>query len=103
MQDNGNGIHRPAFAGADMLIKGLPSEGGYLLNKRSERFIDVMRRTPKTRRGRDVVARSARDQSVKVAAVMVRRGPHAETAAGKSSIRLPGILEAFPYLRSRDR
>ncbi len=32
-------------------------EGGYLLNKHGERFMSVMRRTPKTA-GRDVVARS---------------------------------------------
>lgn len=99
-------FHPTGIAGAGVLVtEGCRGEGGYLLNKHGERFMERYAPNAKDLAGRDVVARSIMIEIREGRGCDGPWGPHAKLKLdhpGKEVLesRLPGIW-SFPYLRSR--
>ena len=92
-------FHPTGIAGAGVLVtEGCRGEGGYLLNKHGERFMERYAPNAKDLAGRDVVARSIMIEIREGRGCDGPWGPHAKLKLdhlGKEVLesRLPGILE----------
>lgn len=92
-------FHPTGIAGAGVLVtEGCRGEGGYLLNKHGERFMERYAPNAKDTAGRDVVARSIMIEIREGRGCDGPWGPHAKLKLdhlGKEVLesRLPGILE----------
>ncbi|HGC4339769.1 TPA: succinate dehydrogenase flavoprotein subunit [Escherichia coli] len=92
-------FHPTGIAGAGVLVtEGCRGEGGYLLNKHGERFMERYAPNAKDLAGRDVVARSIMIEIREGRGCDDPWGPHAKLKLdhlGKEVLesRLPGILE----------
>ena len=92
-------FHPTGIAGAGVLVtEGCRGEGGYLLNKHGERFMERYAPNAKDLAGRDVVARSIMIEIREGRGFDGPWGPHAKLKLdhlGKEVLesRLPGILE----------
>ncbi|OIV47249.1 succinate dehydrogenase flavoprotein subunit [Sodalis sp. TME1] len=92
-------FHPTGIAGAGVLVtEGCRGEGGYLLNKHGERFMERYAPNAKDLAGRDVVARSIMIEIREGRGCEGPWGPHAKLKLdhlGKEVLesRLPGILE----------
>ncbi|VFP78993.1 Succinate dehydrogenase flavoprotein subunit [Candidatus Erwinia haradaeae] len=92
-------FHPTGIAGAGVLVtEGCRGEGGYLLNKHGERFMERYAPNAKDLAGRDVVARSIMIEILEGRGYDGPVGPHVKLKLdhlGKKILqsRLPGILE----------
>jgi succinate dehydrogenase / fumarate reductase flavoprotein subunit len=92
-------FHPTGIAGAGTLVtEGCRGEGGYLLNKNGERFMERYAPNAKDLAGRDVVARSMMTEIREGRGFDGPQGPHCKLKLdhlGKDVLesRLPGILE----------
>ncbi|WP_158366484.1 succinate dehydrogenase flavoprotein subunit [Candidatus Williamhamiltonella defendens] len=92
-------FHPTGIAGAGVLVtEGCRGEGGYLLNRHGERFMERYAPNAKDLAGRDVVARSIMIEIREGRGCEGPRGPHVKLKLdhlGKEVLesRLPGILE----------
>jgi succinate dehydrogenase / fumarate reductase flavoprotein subunit len=92
-------FHPTGIAGAGTLVtEGCRGEGGYLLNKNGERFMERYAPNAKDLAGRDVVARSMMTEIREGRGFEGPQGPHCKLKLdhlGKDVLesRLPGILE----------